>query len=154
MLILANLSNQTYSSPKPILDTKLLLCSLFTLLPTGELFQELNCTNSPVSTCLNSELFLTESWYVNNFSLLINKPLVRQLAYTILQPLIHAKNKKGSKQRNEKSIEEQTLKKYLKKFKYFYKLFFFDDSLSSKPLITDREINFLAIKFLFLLIGI
>jgi hypothetical protein len=157
MVVLVTLPIKNCSPPRAIFDTNILICSLFTLLPTDELFQELNFNKYYSSTRLSGDLFLTESWCLNNFFLLINKSLVRQLAYTILQPLLIQENNIQHSQHvniKNKSIEDQTLKKYLKKFKYLYKLFFVENSFLSKASITDKEINFLAIKILFILIGI
>jgi len=155
MIFLIIFSNKNLLQAKTNLNTNLLICSLFTLLPTDRLFQELNFNKYYSSTRLNENLFLTEFWYLDNFFLLINKPLIRQLAYTILQPLIQENSTLDNNvNRKNRSVEEQTLKKYLKKFKHFYKLFFLENSFLSSSPLTDKEINFLAIKILFIFIGI
>jgi len=97
--------------------------------------------------------------YLDKLSLLLNNPLVKQLAYNILQPLLQETSNRLSPILNTENnsigyIEQQLLKKYLKKFKYFYNLFFLEKSLLLKYKLTDREINFLVIKFLFILVGI
>jgi len=155
MIFLIIFSKKNLLQVKTNLNTNLLICSLFTLLPTDRLFQELNFNKYYSSTRLNENLFLTEFWYLDNFFLLINKPLIRQLAYTILQPLIQENSTLDNNvNRKNRSVEEQTLKKYLKKFKHFYKLFFLENSFLSSSPLTDKEINFLAIKILFIFIGI
>ena len=156
MNFLATFSNKNCLQSKTTLNTNFLICSLLTLLPNDKLFQELNFNkHSPSTTLLNGKTCLIELGYLDNLFLLINKPLIRQLAYTVLQPLVQKKTTLANNLNiKKKSIEEQTLKKYLKKFKHFYKLFFLENSFLSDSPLTDKEINFLAIKFLFIFIGI
>jgi len=133
------------------IDIKVILCMLFTLVPNDKIFKELNINNYYYATQINSEVL-----YLNEVFLLLNKPLVRYLAYTILQPLLQETNNISSYTLNliNNSVEQKTLKNYLKKFKYFYKLFFIDNYALVKSPITEKEINNLAIKLLFFLVGI
>lgn len=142
-----------------LIDTNILICSLFTLVPTDNLFKELNISRYYCSTLVSEDTFILDSVYLDKLSLLLNNPLVKQLAYNILQPLLQETSNRLSPILNTENnsigyIEQQLLKKYLKKFKYFYNLFFLEKSLLLKYKLTDREINFLAIKFLFILVGI
>jgi len=142
-----------------LIDTNILICSLFTLVPTDNLFKELNISRYYCSTLVSEDTFILDSVYLDKLFLLLNNPLVKQLAYNILQPLLQETSNRLSPILNTENnsigyIEQQLLKKYLKKFKYFYNLFFLEKSLLLKYKLTDREINFLAIKFLFILVGI
>ena len=120
------------------------------------MFKELNINNCSYSKLINEEIFVKDSKQFNNFFLLLNKPLIRQLAYNILQPLIKeiANVPSHSESIKNHSPEYQTLKKYIKKFKYFYRLFFLERLWLNKYQITEKELNYYAIKFLFILAGI
>jgi len=139
-----------------LLNINLLLCSLFTILSNDKLFKELNINKYYCSFRLNEGFILIDPLSLNNLFLLLNKPLVRQLAYNILQPVLQEATNTPIKNFDirSRSANNQLIKNYLKKFRYFYKLFFLDNSFLIKPQLTDKEINFLAIKFLFILIGI
>jgi hypothetical protein len=139
-----------------LLNINLLICSLFTILSNDKLFKELNINKYYCSFRLNEEFILIDPLSLNNLFLLLNKPLVRQLAYNILQPVLEGATNTPIKNFDirSRSANNQLVKNYLKKFRYFYKLFFLDNSFLIKPQLTDKEINFLAIKFLFILIGI
>ena len=139
-----------------LLDTNLLICSLFTLVPNDKLFKELNITKYYYSTETGKKLVLVDLGYLNNFFLLLNKPLIRQLVYNIVQPLLKevTYSKACSANIKNNSFDHKALKNYLKKFKYYYKLFFLENSFFIKSQMTEKEINFLAIKLLFILIGI
>lgn len=156
MVFVSIVSNEKISPNWIRLETHLLICSLFTLLPNATLFKELNINKDSYSKLVSEEIFVMDSEYLGNFFLLVNKPLVRQLAYNILQPIFqeitNVPNSTLSKKND--SFEQQALEKYIRKFKYFYKLFFSDKFWLSKYQLTEKEINSLAIKFLFILIGI
>jgi hypothetical protein len=149
-------SNEKSSTHWTLVDTNLLICSLFIIVPKDELFKELSISEYHCSNRISGESILMDPWYLNKFFFLLNKPLIRQLAYNILQPLLNETTFIPFHLVNERknSVDHQTLKKYLKKFKYFYKLFFLENSYLVKSRITEKEINFLAIKFLFTLIGV
>ena len=145
------------SSPNLILlNINLLICSLLTLIPNDDLFKELNITKYYSSTEIRDEIVLIEPRQLNKLFLLLNKPLVRQLAYSISQPLLQEITDTSShfSIRNSDSSDHRALKKYLKKFNYLYKLFFLETSVIVKSQKTEKEINFLAINLLFFLIGV
>jgi hypothetical protein len=155
MTILMNKKFYPYNGNASI-NLNLLICSLFTLIPNDEIFKELNINKYGYLLQTSEDFFLMDSYYLNNFFLILNKPLVRQLAYNILQPLFKETGNLNFSQLNIKknSLEYQALKKYLKKFKYFYKILFKEESLFNKFRRTEKEINLLAIKFLFILVGV
>lgn len=148
--------NGKFSPNLPLLNINLIICSLFTLIPNDDLFKELNVTKYYSSTGIKNKIVLIESKHLNKLFLLLNRPLVRQLAYNILQPLLQESDHTSSHFSiiNSDSSNHQALTKYLKKFNYFYKLFFLETPVIAKSQRTEKEINFLAIKFLFFLIGI
>ena len=115
---------------KNSINTNLLICSLFTLIPNDELFKEFNITKYSYLAQTNKNSFLIDCFYLNNFFFILNKPLVRRLAYNILQPLFYETGNITFCFSNLKknSLEYQALKKYLKKFKYFYRVFFREES--------------------------
>ena len=149
-------SNEKTSLDWILLDINLIICSLFTILPNDDFFKELNINKYYCSFRINEESILIDPVSLNNLFLLLNKPLVRQLAYNILQPLLQrtANIPTYTFDIRNNSLDNQVLKKYLKKFKHFYKLFFVENTFLIKPRLTEKEINFLAIKFLFILTGI
>jgi len=153
---LNTLPDENSSPTWSVLDTNLLLCSLFTLVPNDELFKELNLSKYYYSNQLNGDLFLTDPKYLSNLFLALNKPLIRQLSYSILQPLFEETSITTSNTSSIKInfIEHELIRKYLKKFRHFYKLFFLKTSALNNYQITEKEINYFAVKFLFILIGI
>jgi hypothetical protein len=156
MTLVTITSNKNSATNWTLLDTNLLICSLFTLLPSDILFCELNINKYSYTKRISEYNVIIDSKHLGSLYLLLNKPLVRQLAHNILQPLIpeitNAQFLNLSKKSD--SFEHQTLEKYIKKFKYFYKLFFSERFWLSKYQLTEKEINVLAIKLLFILVGI
>merc|ERR1711976_258774 len=76
------------ANEKNSLGINLLICSLFTILPNDKLFKELNINRYYCSSRINEEFLLIDPLSLNNLSLILRKPLIRQLAYNILQPLL------------------------------------------------------------------
>lgn len=81
---------------------------------------------------------------------LLNSLSLRRFAYRLIKPLPLVDKS------NVQDICDETvlLKKYLRKFKYNYRLYFFYKSGNHELLPTDKEVNMLAIKSLFFLVGI
>jgi hypothetical protein len=155
MTLVTITSNKKSATNWTLLDTNLLICSLFTLVPSDELFRELNINKYSYPKQISEENVIIDSKHLSSFAFLLNKPLVRQLAFNILQPLLPETTNAQFPTLNKKSdsFEHQTLEKYIKKFKYFYKLFFSERFWLNKSQLNEKEINFLAIKLLFTLIG-
>ena len=127
-------------------DANLVLCSFFTLAPNSNLSKELklysNDKEKIFENCDFEKLYQT-----------LNRTFVRQLAYNISQPLLNQIPEETYTGRLQKisDNEVQILKKYLKKFKYFYQTFF---EKKTNQKLTNKELNSLAIKNLFLIMGI
>ena len=85
----------------------------------------------------------------------MNKQSVRKIAYNILQPLLQEIKKENEETFNLKrdAVEYEALTKYLQKFKYSYKEIFLKKTLMAKQIVSEKELNFLAIKSLFFLVG-
>jgi hypothetical protein len=135
------------------IEINILICCLVALIPNSLLFKELNIKNHFSYTRSNPNLILIDSYYLENFSFLVNKPLVQEIAYNILQPLIKIKNKETLEIKSD-SIEYKAFKKYLQRFKYSYRKMFLEKSFMARSKMTEKEINFLAIKSLFFLVGV
>ena len=97
---------------------------------------------------------------------LINKISLRRFVYLLLKPLIISPSlwnfkenqlfiPKLSTSKFQTFYEDATLlKKYLQKFKYNYRLYFFCQNGNYEVLPTDKELNMFGIRSLFFLIGI
>ena len=81
---------------------------------------------------------------------------MRQFAYNLLEPFRTTEPLVSNPLTKSESLDDQTilLQKYLRKFNYIYNRYFLtkNDNYNLSP--TDKEINYFAIKSLFLLIGI
>ena len=138
------------------IEINILICGLITLIPNSLLFKEINIKNSFPYIHRDTNLILINLYYLENLSFLLNKQPVRKIAYNILQPLlqeIQTKNKETANLKSD-SIEYKALKKYLQKFKYSYKKNFLKKTFMTKYIVSEKELNFLAIKSLFFLVGI
>lgn len=137
------------------LELNILICSLITLLPNNVLFKELNIKKSFPYIRQDTNLILVELSYLENLSFLLNKQSIREIAYNILQPLLQEIKNKNKETPNLKvdSIEYRALKKYLQKFKYSYKKFFLKKTFMTKYILSEKELNLIAIKTLFVLVG-
>ena len=137
------------------LELNILICSLITLLPNNVLFKELNIKKSFPYIRQDTNLILVELSYLENLSFLLNKQSIREIAYNILQPLLQEIKNKNKETSNLKvdSIEYRALKKYLQKFKYSYKKFFLKKTFMTKYILSEKELNLIAIKTLFVLVG-
>lgn len=145
--------NKTLSNVDVDLD--LILCSLFTLAPSNELFKNINLKNDIY--CINGESYLLSN--KENFKdlyNLLNESYLRQFAYNLLEPFRTTEPLVSNPLTKSGSLDDQTilLQKYLRKFNYIYNRYFLtkNDNYNLSP--TDKEINYFAIKSLFLLIGI
>ena len=137
------------------IEINIVICGLITLIPNSLLFKELNIKNSFPYIRRDTNLILINLYYLENLSFLLNKQPVRKIAYNILQPLLQEikNNNKETSNLKSDSIEYKALKKYLQKFKYSYKEIFLKKTFMTKHIVSEKEINFLAIKSLFFLVG-
>lgn len=142
-------------SSSTFIEINILICSLIALLPNNLLFKELNIKKSFPYIRQDTNLILVELAYLENLFFLLNKQSIREIAYNILQPLLQEIKNKNKETPNVKvdAIEYRALKKYLQKFKYSYKKCFLKQPFMMKYIVSEKELNLMAIKTLFVLVG-
>jgi hypothetical protein len=132
-----------------------LLCSIFVLDTHNDLFKKLN---------LQKGIYFTNQTYDYNLNCIIdieyflNKPSLRKFASVLIKPIILNKCKIYSTSldittKPEMLENELLLRGYLKKYRSYYKQHFLSEN-SNKDFLKDYELNVLAIKSLFLIVGI
>ena len=137
------------SSPLPIINASSLVCCLYTLSNKNKFFKKLNLKKDIFLNINNkNDYFLADLENFNEFYKLLNKLSLRIFAYKLIRPLV---NKNSVQDIWEDAI---LFKKYLQKFKYNYRLYFFYQNGNYHRLPTDEEMNMLAIKSLFFIVGI
>ena len=136
-------------------EIDIILCSLFTLTPTHKFFRNINFKNDLYLIKGESYLLSNKEKFKELYNLL-NESYLRQLAYDLLEPFITKQHLLPEQQKRNESLYEQTalLKKYLRRFNFIYNRYFLTKNCNYNLLPTDKEINFFAIKSLFLLTGI
>ena len=144
-------------------NLSLLLCSLYTLFEFHKIFKRLNLKEDIFLNVNNIDYFSKnkEGEISKEFYMLVNKLSLRQLSYFILKPFLSSNyfntfslNNKV-KDWNKGFYNEMILvKKYLQKFKYNYKRYFFSQNGTFVNLPPNKELNMYAIKLLFLITGI
>lgn len=136
-------------------ETILILCSILTLESQNPFFREQRINNKiyfirPSFNLPYSIINLSKVELGKEFYDLVNQKSLRQFAYTIIKPLIVR-----PLQPEYKSIQQnKRIKKYLKKFRYLYKRYFSNLNFNKNSVKNDKEINYLAIQTLFLIVGI
>ena len=132
------------------INSKYLICSLYTLHETSKFFKDLDLKNETCLNTNNSEKQINGVQDFTNFYELLNNISLRRFSFFLLKPLLLEK-----KIVNEEIFEcTILLEKYLKKFKYNYYHYFLFQNGSLEPLPVGKEINTAAIKSLFLLAGL
>ena len=126
---------QSYSFSRPIhdtLSTSALVCSLYILCYDASPFQETLSIQSKQATML--ELY-SETTLGPKAAL--NRKILRQISYKILQPLLNT----DRLQFKENFVENHfLLRNYLKKFHFFYR-YFFGLELLAEPKLLGRIMN-------------
>ena len=157
MINIRKWKNVRYKDNVPV---EFLICSLLCLDPQNNFFKkislkfELDPANS--ITAKNVILHSTNS---KQFSIglynLVNKPSTRQIAFTLIKPILPNTNKLDiySQQKNYHK-QGKLLKKYLKKFRLVYKRYFLINPEELHPKTTGKELNNLALQALFLIVGL
>ena len=121
-------------------NNSMVFCCLFTLRPTEPLFSHLTLKNTIYHNRQGKDYMLLSDNSVHELYTTLNKPSLRQLAYSLITPALQ----------NDFSL----LIQYVKKFKNNYKLYFLCKSKDYANFPSEREINTVAIKTLQGLIGI
>jgi len=129
-----------------------LLCSLFVLSSTDKLFTELDLRKD-IYCKVDEQIVILGNF--KTLYLLLNKISVRQFAYILIRPILFKKllSSKALSPSDLKELDTQAilLRKYLKKFREFYRRYFI---FPGKKKMADKEINFFAIETLFLITGV
>lgn len=139
---------------------KFLICSLLCLDPHNNFFKKINLKfhlNS--ANGINAKNVTLHSTTSKQFSIelynLLNKPSIRQIAFTLIKPILPNTNKLDLQYRQNKYYKQgKLLKKYLKKFRLVYKRYFLIQPGELNQKTIDKEINNLALQALFLIVGL
>ena len=141
---------ETFNIPLNKVDLKLLVCGLYTISENDRFFKKIK---------FKKDKFSLDKQDLHEFKILLNSPPLRKFAFKLLKPLLNKNNSLSSIKDNQFIQDESyneiiLLKKYLRKFKYNYYRFFYFQNISSRYFFTEKETNKIAIRFLFLLVGI
>lgn len=141
---------ETFNIPLNKVDLKLLVCGLYTISENDRFFKRIK---------FKKDKFYLDKQDLHEFKILLNSPPLRKFAFKLLKPLLNKNNSLSSIKANQLIQDESyneiiLLKKYLRKFKYNYYRFFYFQNISSRYFFTEKETNKIAIRFLFLLVGI
>lgn len=128
------------TSPNDISFT-FLLCSLFTLLPSAFFFTRFSLKENVSHSILGRDSFLLNKADLLNLYAMLNSLVLKAFATTLLEPLIFKK----------KVLKSDLLFQYIRKFKHNYKYYFFSENTDYSYVPLDSEINYEAIKILYLL---
>ena len=130
-----------------------LICSLLVFVPTDELFKKLDLKKD-IYWGLKNESFALKN--VEYFYPLLNKISIRRFSYNLIKPVISKQLPDSDIKKTKNNFNNETilLQKYLKKFKVFYKQYFLINEDNTNRLLTDKDINSLALESLFILSGI
>ena len=132
-----------------------LICSLYTISENHNLFKTLNLLNDLQLNINNDDCISIEIKNFKVISQLLNKTSLRRHSYSLIKPLLNQNSPLRFDTIEKNGINELFLiKKYLKKYKYHYRRYFFYQNGDYKNLLTDKELNMDAIKSLFLITGI
>lgn len=134
----------------PNLDS--LICSLYTLSGSHEVFEKLNLRKDLDIKHFSD--FKSENLY--QLENLLSQASLNQFILYLLTPFLTLNDDLNGaiKLLNHDSYQLVLLEKYIRKFKRNYKRYFFYQKGNYVNLPTDKEINIYAIESLFLLIGI
>lgn len=142
---------------KPKFDVNLecIFCGLYTLVEFDPVFKKLNLQNSIFLNTYNKNLSVNNLKNFSEFYEILNNKDLRVFAYILLNPLRNDKYLSSLFKENELAEEEVVLlQRYLRKFKYTYFKYFYYQNENFDSVPSAKELNTMAIKFLFLLVGI
>jgi hypothetical protein len=131
-----------------------LLCSLYSLCEYDNLFKELNLKNDIFLNVNREDIMINDSEMFNKLYQLSNKKSLRRFVFRLLQPLFSQNDRPSLRIGREDDSDIILFKRYLRKFRYTYYLYFSDQNEQSETRLTEKEINMAAVNMLFLLIGV
>lgn len=139
--------SENFSVPL-IINPSPLICCLYTLANRNKFLKENFKKDIFLHVNSKKDHFSADVKQLGELYKILNNLSLRRFAYRLIKPLV-SKN-------NVEDISDETalLKKYLRKFKYNYRLYFFHQNDNYELLPTDKEINMSAIKSLFFIVGI
>jgi len=141
-------------------NSSYIICTLYTLISKDKIFKKLNIKKGTYLKLNTDNTLFIPKENIEDLYILLNTPALRRFAYNLVKPLINSPSqliisaKRGNTLSQENCNEIILLKKYLRKFKYNYRRYFFYEGENYDNFPTDKEINMSAIKLLFLIIGI
>jgi len=137
-------------------DVDFIICCLFTLASSNQLFRNIDLKKDIYLGIGGGNYLLSNVENFTELSTLLNKSSLRQFAYFLLKPFLSKQNFSFQDRNKNTELTEQTIvfKKYLKKFKYFYKRYFFVKNENYNLLPTEKEMNLFATESLFFVLGI
>ena len=144
----------------PDVNLSFLICSLYTICETEEIFKKLNLKKSVYFYLYINENFAIDLDSLQNTYKILNRVSVRRYSYFLIKPFLNLKKSsknstiKKTSQNKENYTSTVFLKKYLRKFKYNYNRYFIRQNSTYENLPTNKEINESAIKLLFIFAGI
>lgn len=127
---------------------------------SNKTFRKINPKTGILLDIDNVDYFSNNEAQFDAFYEMVNKHSIRRFTYILIKPLLEpnyffVKETKETKLSNSINYNEiKLLKKYLRKFKYHYRRRFFYQNGNYKNLPTGNKLNRIAIKALFLLMGI
>ena len=133
--------------------TPAIICAIFTLLSTQPTFYQHPLQGFLFVNAKPLTLSHFENTIYPEFFASLNKKKLRQISFSLVTTLLLQENKtKGSYE--ILFAHNFSLKKYIKKFKFNYRSYFLQEIKDYQILPVDKDLNKIAIKALFLLIGI
>ena len=151
-----------YKEQNNFINICFILCTIFILEPHNPIFRYFIIRESAYYDNNNKTkigLPLKDTEVLIGLSELLKNSSIRQLAKDIVHPIYvnnHPPEDETYSQMFYQSFAEETilLKKYLSKFKYFYKRYFAMRNATLTPQLKDKELNYFAIHSLFLIVCI
>jgi len=144
---------------KTSLNTSFIICSILTLDPNNKIFKNFELKRDLASSTKNKNCILTlltAKEFVDEIYDVLNKSSTRQMAHTLIRPILQNCDRIHYPLTDPRQNFPRTriLKKYLKKFKHFYRRYFLTQGEKSLNIKNDKIINYFAIQALFLIVGI
>lgn len=133
-----------------LVSNKFLICTILTLIPNYLVFKnsKLSKQSYEVKHYLSNVFFNHAD--INDLIHVLNKDFLRELVDNLLIPLLYEIPTKNISM----PYKHWALKNYLNKYNYIYNTLFFEHSFAVRKEKTTKELNQIAIIYLFLLAGL